>query len=347
MDEAAKVAQRDRIFGFMMGYQALWILDVGLKSGVIAALAEAPEGVGEEALAAQLGQDPDYLRTWLRAAYAYELLDFEPDRGYRLPDGLAPVLLDPADPLYVGGRIQFFAALHEDFRAFPDRLKDGRPFWRADHDPALLRGIMETSKPDFPIMTERVIPQEPALERRLAAGGEILDLGCGAGFGLVHLARRYPKARLLGIDPEPQQLELARAQVDQAGLEPRVRLEQGDARHLDQPARFDLVVMNIALHETGGEADYRDVLARVRRALRPGGWLLVSELPYPGTVEEYRSQPAYKLMAGVQFHEILTRCGMITIPHLEELLREAGFAPVRKVDQPSPTRVMFLAGMGA
>jgi len=82
---------------------------------------------------------------------------------------------------------------------------------------------------------------------------------------------------------------------------------------------------------------------RVRRALKPGGWLLVSELPYPGTVEEYRSSPAYKLLAGVQFHEILTRCGMIEIPQLAELLRSADFGMIRRVDQPNPTRIMFLA----
>src|SRR5262249_8281152 len=159
-------------------------------------------------------------------------------------------------------------------------------------------------------------------------------------------ATTYPAARVVGIDPEPQQLELARANAAAAGVEARVTLQQSDARTLESVAEFDLVVMNVSLHETGGHDDWRNVLAHLRRALVPAGWLLLSELPYPGTVEEYRSSPAYKLLAGVVFHEVLTRCGMITIPELAELLRAAQFGMIRRVDQPNPTRIMFLAQKG-
>jgi len=337
-----KVAQRDRLFEMMMGYQAVWILDVGLRSALLRELAEHPEGISEERIVTALGYDPAYVRTWLRAAYAYEIVEFE-NGSYKLAPHLAELLLDASEPLYLGGRIGFFASLYEDFRAFPARLADGKPFWRKDHDPALLRGIMETSKPDFRIMTDRVFPQADGLIERLTAGGTILDLGCGAGFGVAHFAATYPAATVVGVDPEPAQLELARGNVAAAGVEGRVTLQEGDARLLGNEVPFDLIVMNISLHETGGHDDWKNVLVRVRRALRPRGWLLVSELPYPGTVEEYRGSPAYKLLAGVQFHEILTRCGMITIPQLAELLRSADFGMIRRVDQPNPTRIMFLA----
>jgi hypothetical protein len=107
--------------------------------------------------------------------------------------------------------------------------------------------------------------------------------------------------------------------------------------------RVRLVVMNIALHETGERPEWEEVLRRVRRALRSGGALLVSELPYPGTIEEYRAHPAYRMLAGVQHHEVLVGCGMITIPELRALLEGAGFRRVRRVDQPNPTRIMYLA----
>ena len=71
--------------------------------------------------------------------------------------------------------------------------------------------------------------------------------------------------------------------------------------------------------------------------------LLVSELPYPGTIEEYRAHPAYRMLAGIQHHEALVGCGMITIPELRALLEDAGFRDVRPVDQPIPTRIMYLA----
>ena len=48
-------------------------------------------------------------------------------------------------------------------------------------------------------------------------------------------------------------------------------------------------------------------------------------------------------MAGVQLHEALVGCGMITQGQLRDLLTEAGFANVRVAEQPLPTRFVMLA----
>jgi hypothetical protein len=101
--------------------------------------------------------------------------------------------------------------------------------------------------------------------------------------------------------------------------------------------------MNIALHETGGPAEYRNVLGRVRRALKPEGTLLESELPYSDSPGEYRDRPVYRALAGVQLHEALVGCGMITQGQLRDLLTEAGFANAREAEQPLPTRFVMLA----
>ena len=70
---------------------------------------------------------------------------------------------------------------------------------------------------------------------------------------------------------------------------------------------------------------------------------MVSELPYPDSPGEYRDRPVYKALAGVQLHEALVGCGMITQGQLRDLLTEAGFANVRVADQPLPTRFVMLA----
>jgi SAM-dependent methyltransferase len=252
-------------------------------------------------------------------------------------------LLDPRDPQYLGGRVDLTVAFGEDFAAFPARLADGAGFPRKDHAPELVHGIMENSRPDFAIMADIVLPRAPAVLARLEQGGEILDVGCGAAYGLLYLGRRFPKARGLGLEIDPPMLALAASNLAEAGLGDRVRVEATSALDMAYADRFDLVVMNIALHETGERSEWEAVLRRVRRALRPGGALLISELPYPGTIEEYRAQPAYRLLAGIQHHEALVGCGMITIPELGELLEGAGFRDVRTVEQPNPARIMCLA----
>lgn len=64
------------------------------------------------------------------------------------------------------------------------------------------------------------------------------------------------------------------------------------------------------------------------------GAVVVSEIPYPDEPTTYRSNPVYRAMAGVQLHEALIGCGMITQGQLGELLEDAGFDNVRVATQP-------------
>ncbi|HEU0167112.1 MAG TPA: class I SAM-dependent methyltransferase, partial [Chloroflexota bacterium] len=199
------------------------------------------------------------------------------------------------------------------------------------------------TKPDAPMIVQAVLPQSPATLKRLEAdGGSILDIGAGAGFAVIHYARRFPKAQVLGLESDAAMVHLGREAVVESGL-PNATLAHGDANQLAAHDAYDLVTMNVALHETGGPAEWRNVLRRVHAALKPGGTLIVSELPYPDDLAAYRQQPVYKALAGVQFHETLVGCGAITQHTLAELLREAGFASARVADQPVATRFVMLA----
>ena len=168
-------------------------------------------------------------------------------------------------------------------------------------------------------------------------------MGAGGGYHALHYAERFPHAQVVGLEFDAPSLQLARQTVAEAGLGERVELRHGDANELDEQDAYDLVTMNIALHETGGPAEYRNVLSRVRRALKPEGTLMVSELPYPDSPGEYRDRPEYRTLAGVQLHEALVGCGMITQGQLRDLLTEAGFANARVAEQPLPTLFVMLA----
>ena len=121
-----------------------------------------------------------------------------------------------------------------------------------------------------------------------------------------------------------------------------MKIRHAVANHLNEEAIFDLVTMNIALHETGGPAKYRNVLSRVFQALKSGGTVIVSELPYPDLTSSYRDQLIYRMLAGVQLHEALVGCGMITQGELRQLLQEGNFANVRVATQPNPARFVMM-----
>ena len=341
MAEPTKQEQWQKLFGCLLGYQATWVIDVGLKAGLLAAIAEA-EPVAEAALSARLGGlDERYLGVWCRAAYAFDLLDWTEAEGYRLAPHMRELLLEASDPQFLGGRLQFTAALHEDFRAFPKYLKEGGVWPRSEHEPFLLRTLESMTKPDAVMICESVLPGVPDLVARLERdGGRILDVGAGAGFAVLRYAERFPTASVIGLEFDAAQAALARQAV---AHEPRIEIRQGDANLLDDHDVYDLVTMNVALHETGGPAEWRNVLRRVHAALKPGGTLVVSEMPYPDSVAAYRDQPVYKALAGVQFHEMLVGCGAITQNTLRVLLHEAGFPNARVADQPVATRFVMVA----
>ena len=85
----------------------------------------------------------------------------------------------------------------------------------------------------------------------LAADATLIEVGCGTGRNLIAIARRYPKARLYGLDASQAMLEVASAKVREAGLEGRIVLRQGLAEELSPPAfgreNFDHVLFSYCL----------------------------------------------------------------------------------------------------
>lgn len=337
-----KATARNRLLQLFAGFNGTWVLVVGRRSGLLRAVADAGDKVTEETLAERTRFHLPYVQVWCRAAFAFGFLDHEAS-GYRLAPHMRELLLDAGDPFFVGGRAEFYASTTEDFAAFPERLKDGRMFPRSEHAPGLLQALSEMTKPDFVNLTDAVLPKLPgALDRLAAPGARLLDVGCGAGWGLLHFARRFPSLSLTGIEPDPESVKLAQAAVSREGLASRIDVRKEDARTFADRDRYDLIVLNVSLHETGDEAAWREVLSRCREAAHTGALIVVSELPYPGSVEEYRTLPS-QLLAGVQHHEALVGCGAITVPQLRGLLEGAGFSGVRVIEQPNPARVVYAA----
>ncbi|HYZ34122.1 MAG TPA: cyclopropane-fatty-acyl-phospholipid synthase family protein [Crenalkalicoccus sp.] len=100
---------------------------------------------------------------------------------------------------------------------------------------------------------------------------DVLDIGCGWGGMALTLARDWG-ARVTGITLSEEQLQLARARAEEAGLADRVRFELMDYRDWTRPV--DRIV-SIGMFEHVGVDHYGAFFRMVRDALRPDGVALI------------------------------------------------------------------------
>jgi SAM-dependent methyltransferase len=106
----------------------------------------------------------------------------------------------------------------------------------------------------------------------LQPGDRVLDLACGSGDHARRLARRG--LEVLGVDIAPSLVAHCRERAAEEGLE-TVRFEQGDMRELAYEGEFEAVLLLSGSFGFFDEPANEDVLARIARALTPGGRVLV------------------------------------------------------------------------
>lgn len=127
----------------------------------------------------------------------------------------------------------------------------------------------------------------PAAELLARVGAEaaagIVDLGCGPGNSTQLLARRYPAARIVGIDTSARMLAAARERL------PALRFEQCDAADWSPASPMDLIFANATLQWL---PDHERLVPRLLSLLSPGGTLAVQ-------VPDNLDEPSHVLMREV------------------------------------------------
>jgi S-adenosylmethionine-diacylgycerolhomoserine-N-methlytransferase len=110
---------------------------------------------------------------------------------------------------------------------------------------------------------------------RLEAGASVLEIGCGTGRNLVQAAKRFPGAKLFGIDVSTEMLTSAINSISRRGLGNRIRVAHGDAAAFDPQrlfgvAAYDHVMISYSLSMISG---WNQVIDAAISRLKPGGRL--------------------------------------------------------------------------
>ena len=193
---------------------------------------------------------------------------------------------------------------------------------------AAVRGSQRAGLPEI-----QVSPNEGKLLRLLAevAGARrILEIGTLGGYSAIHFGRVLPEdGMLISLEIDERHAEVARQNVERAGLAEKVEIRVGDARELlaqlaeGGEGPFDLVFIDA---DKGGYPEYLDWALRLSR---PGSLILGDNTIWGGTIIDPQDESTRAIH---EFNERIAedpRLSAIILPLLRERVDGLAIARVR------------------
>ncbi|MCU0681679.1 MAG: acetylserotonin O-methyltransferase [Polyangiaceae bacterium] len=329
------------LFDLCAGFVYSQILYASVRLGLFDALAAGPRTTDE--LSARLALPAEAAQRLLDAAASLKLVERCGAAGYGLGIHGAAFVGNPA----VAAMVEHHTLLYRDL-ADPVALLRGecggtelRRFWRygaagAEPSGAEVADYSTLMARSLSLLAEDVLEAYPIERHRC-----LLDVGGGEGAFLEAVAARAPGLELALFDLPPV-ADRARARLTRAGFAARVRVVGGDVFRDPLPEGADLASLVRVVHDHD-DPQALLVLRAVRRALRPGGVLLLAE-PMAGTAGAEPMGDAY-------FGFYLLAMGQgrpRTAEQLKGLLQNAGFdhvgtCPTRR---PMLTRLLVAHASG-
>ncbi|HSB88178.1 MAG TPA: arsenite methyltransferase [Ilumatobacteraceae bacterium] len=158
----------------------------------------------------------------------------------------------------------------------------------------------------------------PTAVADLQPGETVLDLGSGGGIDVLLSARRVGAAGYVyGLDMTPEMLDLARRNAAEAHVT-NVEFLDGHIEHIPLPDEsVDVIISNCVINLS---PDKRAVFAEMRRVLRPGGRIGVSDVVTDDRLTDEERQERGSYVGCI--------AGALAISTYEQGLRDAGLTDV-------------------
>lgn len=339
--DGAVQSRAEAFYGRMLadaaGFAITLMCILGERFGLFRTLATVGPTSSAE-LSARSGLPAGRVDVWLRAMVSARYVEFDPESGFFcLPLDRTLVLAREGDRRFWGGALQILGALVERFDeawtsaggqpgASVDKVDELRRGWSR-----LLALWAETH------LVREWLPALPETRRSLERGATAAEVCCLRGAATIEMASAFPRSCFWGFDPSAEALLEAAAAARAAAVADRVRFERrGDEEDLGGP--FDVV---ISLHALG--SDPAAGLARIRRALRPGGTLVCLEFRTADRLEETIG-PLPALLFGLRAlaaQPIEAAAPGLGESQLNRLCESAGFSAIRRVPVESAVHALY------
>lgn len=153
----------------------------------------------------------------------------------------------------------------------------------------------------------------------------VLDAGTGTGHIPIELCQQRDDVRVLAVDLSEAMLNLARANVERAGLSSRIQIETADCKALPlADGTADVVMSNSLIHHI---PDPQPALAEFWRIVHPGGLLFVRDLARPDSETAVESIVDRVAADGTPYERQLLRQSLhaaLTADEADDMARSIG-----------------------
>lgn len=157
----------------------------------------------------------------------------------------------------------------------------------------------------------------------------VMDLATGTGDLAIQMAKRMPKAHIMGVDLSENMLAVAAEKVRRLGLDDHIALYQGDAEQLDvADGMLDAVTVAFGVRNFG---NLEQGLREIWRALRSGGHIVILEFSTP-------RNPIVKWAYGIYSNHVMKPVGGM----ISKDRKAYDYLPDSIVEFPSPERFVEL-----
>lgn len=301
-------------------------------------LAGGPKTLAE--LAAEAGAHPESLERLLRALRSWGFFEQRKDGRYALNRAAEPLRTGVAGSMrdlaiFAGSKSMVLAWAHLE-----EAVRTGQSGYQAAFGGSYWDGLR--NDPEASKVFDGAMLAVTSLDVPVIASGfdfsrhaTVCDVAGGVGTLLAGILERYPKLTGAVFDA-PAVEGRARDFMRQRGLETRAQVIAGDFFEA-VPVGFDVYLLRNILHDWDDQGAAR-ILAVVRRAMKPGAVLLISEM----VLVEGASDPFVGKMLDLNMMALLG--GKERSPaQFGRLLGEGGFRLVKVHPMASPNSLVEAA----
>ena len=229
-------------------------------------------------LATRTGTHERYTREWLEQQAVVGILDTDPgdaNRRFSISPVAAEVLTDDHSLFYLAPLPRLFAAIGAQLPALLNAFRNGGGVSWAELGADAREAQADLNRPWFERELGNALSTVPDVHDVLVRPrARIADVGCGAGWSTIALARAYPDATVEGIDIDAPSIEMAHHNAASAGVDDRVSFQLANAAALPGDASFDAAFAFECVHDMSNPVG---VLSSIRRSVKSDGLVIVMD----------------------------------------------------------------------